>query len=87
MADELVLGIDVGSTTSKAALLALDGRVVALEEMAHSVSRPRPGWAEQDPETVWWADVVELCRRLLGPGGEGAGGGGRVVAAAASALG
>ncbi len=82
MGAELVLGIDLGSTTSKAALVSLDGRIVALEEVAHGISRPRPGWAEQDPETVWWADVVALCRRLLPPVG-----GGHVVAAAASALG
>ena len=82
MSAELVLGIDIGSTTSKAALVSLDGRVVALEEVVHTISRPRPGWAEQDPDAVWWADVVTLCRRLLPPRG-----GGHVVAAAAAALG
>ena len=82
MGAELVLGIDIGSTTSKAALVALDGRVVALEEVAHTISRPRPGWAEQDPDAVWWADVVTLCRRLLPPRDDG-----HVVAAAAAALG
>ena len=82
MGVELVLGIDIGSTTSKAALVSLDGRMIALEEVAHGISRPRPGWAEQDPEAVWWADVVALCRRLLPRAG-----GGHVVAAAASALG
>ena len=65
MGAELVLGIDIGSTTSKAALVSLDGRVVALEEVAHQIDRPRPGWAEQDAESVWWADVVALCRRFL----------------------
>jgi xylulokinase len=79
---ELVLGIDIGSTTSKAALVSLDGRIVALEEVTHTISRPRPGWAEQDPDAVWWADVVTLCRRLLPPRG-----GGHVVAAAAVTLG
>ena len=82
MGAELVLGIDVGSTTSKAALVSLDGRVVALEEVTHTISRPRPGWAEHDADAVWWTDVVTLCRRLLPPRG-----GGHVVAAAAAALG
>ncbi len=82
MGAELVLGIDIGSTTSKAALVSLEGGIVALEEMSHDISRPRPGWAEQDPEAVWWADVVALCRRLLPPAG-----GSRVVAAAVVALG
>ena len=82
MAGELVLGIDIGSTTSKAALVSLEGRTVALEEVAHEISRPRPGWAEQDADAVWWADVVTLCRRLLPPAG-----GGRVVAVGVATLG
>ncbi len=82
MSAELVLGIDVGSTTTKAALVSLDGRLHALEETTHEIARPRPGWAEQDPEGVWWSDVVELCRRLLPLRG-----GGQVVAVAAAALG
>ena len=79
---ELVLGIDIGSTTSKAGLVTLDGRLAALEEVAHTIARPRPGWAEQDAEGVWWADVVALCRRLLPRAA-----GGRVVAVGIGTLG
>jgi xylulokinase len=32
----------------------------------HDVDFPRPGWAEQDADSVWWADVVAICRALLG---------------------
>lgn len=31
---------------------------------------PRPGWVEHDAETVWWADVVALCRELLPGAGD-----------------
>jgi xylulokinase len=82
LSTELVLGIDVGSTTTKAALVSLDGRLAALEETTHEIAHPQPGWAEQDPEGVWWSDVVELCQKLLPPRG-----GGRVGAVAAAALG
>jgi xylulokinase len=27
---------------------------------------PRPGWAEQDADRVWWADFVQICQALLG---------------------
>ena len=26
---------------------------------------PRPGWAEQDADLIWWKDVVGVCRALL----------------------
>jgi xylulokinase len=65
---ELVLGIDVGTASSKAVLAAPDGSVVATAQREHRLSLPRPGWAEHDAEAVWWADVCGLCRELV-PGG------------------
>ncbi|MEV5176458.1 FGGY-family carbohydrate kinase [Streptomyces flaveolus] len=65
----LLLGIDIGTSSSKGVLTRPDGTVVAQAHVPHAVSSPHPGWAEQDAERVWWADVVELCRRLL-PGAE-----------------
>ena len=51
-----VLGIDVGTTTVKAMLVGLDGRVLAQAETKQQVSMPRPGWAEQDPK-MWWQNT------------------------------
>ena len=34
--------------------------------MPHDISRPRPGWAEQDAERDWWAGAAEISRRLTG---------------------
>jgi xylulokinase len=62
---ELVLGIDVGTGSSKAVLATADGAVVATASVAHQMSLPRPGWAEMDVERTWWADVVALCRELV----------------------
>ncbi|MEU0033450.1 FGGY-family carbohydrate kinase [Streptomyces sp. NPDC006333] len=61
----LLLGIDIGTSSSKAVLARPDGTVVAQARVPHAVSMPRPGWAEHDAEQVWWADVVALCRQLL----------------------
>jgi len=60
--DELLLGLDIGSSSSKAVLVEPDGAVVARAQRAHTLSLPRPGWVEHDAEAVWWADV----RGLLG---------------------
>lgn len=62
----MVLGIDLGTSSSKAVLTTPDGAVVARAQRDHRISLPRPGWAEVDAEAVWWSEVVSLCRELLG---------------------
>lgn len=64
MAGELLLGIDIGTYASKGVLCQPDGTVVAQAEREHGMTVPRPGWAEQDADSVWWADFVHLARTL-----------------------
>jgi xylulokinase len=61
---ELLLGVDIGSSSSKALLARPDGTVVATAEREHALSLPRPGWAEHDAEEVWWSDLMALLREL-----------------------
>ena len=61
----LFLGLDVGSASTKGILVDGDGRVVAEARLGHGISRPRPGWAEQDAERDWWQSVVGVCRGVL----------------------
>ena len=67
---ELLLGIDVGTASSKGVLARPDGQITARATREHATSSPRPGWFEHDAEDVWWADVVALCHELL-PHSEG----------------
>jgi xylulokinase len=60
MTENLCLGLDVGSSSTKAVLVDVDGTVVADARLEHGIERPRPGWAEQDAERDWWGDVVEV---------------------------
>jgi xylulokinase len=62
---QLLLGIDVGTYSSKGALVELDGTVVRSGQVDHEISIPNPGWAEQDADRIWWEDLVKLCRLLL----------------------
>lgn len=62
---EVFLGIDMGSGSSKGVLATADGTIIATAVRPHSMSLPRPGWAEVDPETVWWDEVVSLCAELV----------------------
>jgi xylulokinase len=57
------LGIDVGTSSVKAAIFDADLRLLAFERAEHSVNRPREGWAEVSLEGVW-ETVKGLVRRL-----------------------
>lgn len=59
-----VLGVDVGTSSSKGVLVALDGALLASATRSHDVSRPAPGQVEMDA-TVWWDEFVSITRELL----------------------
>ena len=49
-----LLGLDVGTTSTKAVLFDLQGKELerAASPPYHNKS-PQPGWVEQDPEEIW----------------------------------
>jgi xylulokinase len=61
----LLLGVDIGTSSSKGVLTTPDGGVVATAVREHAVSRPHPGWAEHDARTVWWDGFAAVTRELL----------------------
>jgi len=65
MSEGLLLGIDLGTMSSKGVLCKPDGDVVATIERPHDVSMPRPGWVEHDAEEIWWGDFMAVCSELL----------------------
>lgn len=62
---ELLLGVDIGTASSKAVLVTPSGEVVARSVCKHAVTLPHPGWVEHDAESVWWADFRALCAELV----------------------
>jgi xylulokinase len=66
-----VIGCDVGSQGTNAALYAADGTLVASVYHGYDVAFPRPGWAEQDPR-AWTAALHTTIARLLDEVPEGA---------------
>jgi xylulokinase len=59
----LALGIDVGTTATKAVLLDPERGVIAEAERSAELVSEHPGWAEEDPLS-WWANVCELAAEL-----------------------
>jgi len=56
-----VMGIDVGTTGTRAVIVRPDGHVVGAATGDHQPMRmPKPGWAEQDPEDWWQASLVAV---------------------------
>lgn len=60
----LTLGIDVGTGSTKGALVDVEGRFFASASYAYRYTVPVPQSAEQDPD-VWWDAVCRVCRQLL----------------------
>jgi xylulokinase len=59
-----VIGVDIGTSSSKGVLVDLEGRVLASHVVEHAVQRPAPGMVEMDG-SVWWEEFVAIARRLL----------------------
>jgi xylulokinase len=79
---DLLLGLDVGTTATKALLFDLQGGVVASASYEYGLSTPQETWVEQDPEDLW-RGVVETSRSVAAQARPGD----RIVALAQSSQG
>ncbi|HHW92089.1 MAG TPA: FGGY-family carbohydrate kinase [Firmicutes bacterium] len=65
MPGRYLLGYDIGTMGSKGVIIDQDGTVLASKTMEHGVSVPRPAWAEQDAEEIYWGEFKLIARQLL----------------------
>jgi L-xylulokinase len=63
-----LLGIDNGSTMTKAAVFTEDGRELACAARKVEVIEPHPGWSERDMEAMW-RGTAEAVREALAASG------------------
>ena len=61
---DLLLGIDMGTGSTKGVLVDPDGVVLASRTVSHQISLPRPGWAEVDADALWWSEIRSIAREL-----------------------
>jgi len=59
----VLLGIDLGTSSVKVAVMAEDGSIVEVASAGYPMDSPRPGWAETDP-AAWWAAVERAVKSL-----------------------
>ena len=65
---EHVIGVDQGTSSTKALLVRRDGRIAAAAARPIAISHPRPGWVEQDPDAMV-DNAVACVREAIAAGG------------------
>jgi xylulokinase len=58
-----LVGLDVGTSAVKGVAIDEEGRVLAAAGADVPLSRPQPGWSEQEPED-WWQAAQDVLGRL-----------------------
>jgi xylulokinase len=61
---DLLIGIDVGTTGSKALLIDDKGNVISSWTEEYPLYTPYPGWSEQDPEE-WWIATKRAIQKII----------------------
>ncbi len=72
MAQDFVLAIDQGTTSTRAVLLRSDLTIVATAHEEFPQHFPASGWVEHDPEDLW-STTLSTCRRVIAAAGCSAG--------------
>lgn len=62
---ETVIGIDIGTQSTKALVLDGKGQILAEHSRGYRVDTPHPLWAERWAD-VWWEAVLDCLRDCLG---------------------
>ncbi|MEU6117713.1 FGGY-family carbohydrate kinase [Streptomyces sp. NPDC047117] len=68
MVPHAVIGVDIGTSSSKGVLVGPDGTLLRSAVREHTVDRPAPGHVEMDA-AVWWEEFGSLVRELTADGG------------------
>lgn len=61
---EYLLGIDNGSTVSKAAIFNLQGKELAVSSRVVDIDYPKPGWTERNMASIW-SSTADAIREVI----------------------
>ena len=59
-----IIAIDVGTQSTRAAVVTQDGTIVGIAQILHDTDSPEPGWAQQNPDQ-WWRETCRATRQVL----------------------
>lgn len=60
---EHLLGIDIGTSGAKVAVVSPEGKCIASEMVSYDITAKQQLWAEQDPQD-WWKAIILACHKL-----------------------
>ena len=60
----LVIGIDIGTSSTKTLLLSEEGTIISSASADYQLSTPCTGWVEQDAND-WWQAVCDTIRQII----------------------
>src|SRR6476620_2478000 len=58
------LGIDIGTTATKAVAFSPKGEVIAVETIYYNMQHPQPGWSEQDADGLFHS-VITCINKMV----------------------
>jgi xylulokinase len=61
VAADRVVAVDIGTQSTRAALVDIRGRIHDIASSPIELYSPRPGWAEQDPDQWWETTVANIA--------------------------
>lgn len=62
--DDFILAIDQGTTSTRAVVFGLDGRIHTIAQRELTQHYPHDGWVEHDPEEIWQT-TLSVCREAI----------------------
>lgn len=64
MAEQYIVALDQGTTSSRALLIDSDGRIISMEQQEFPQIFPKPGWVEHDPKEILDSQM-NVLKKLL----------------------
>jgi gluconokinase len=61
---EVVIGVDIGTTSTKAVVFGEHGHVLSSHAVDYPIVQPYPSWAEQDPDVIFSAVVESVSAAI-----------------------
>ena len=63
MNTECLMGIDIGTHSSKTIVFDIDGNTLESVEINYEVNNPKPGWFEQNAKD-WYDSIINSFRQI-----------------------
>jgi xylulokinase len=63
-----ILAVDIGTQSTRASIVRVDGEILHISQVAHEVDTPHPGWAQQNPDQ-WWDESCGVIKEAVDKSG------------------